>query len=208
MTRDLPSANPGAPFRRWPGIGRRALRASFLLIFLGMTGCGRQRSIGPATASGELPDQEVQDFVLTETDAGLIQWKLYARNAAIYEARNRILVRSVRIDFYNELGKKSSELTAREGEINQLTRDMTATGHVVLQTTEGTRMSTEQMSFGNRNQKVTSDRLVRVERAGDVLSGYGFESDPELTHFEFKRQVSATVRTRSGGVLTPRENPR
>jgi len=46
-----------------------------------------------------------------------------------------------------------------------------------------------------------------VERASDVLTGYGFESDPDLRHYEFKRAVKATVRTRSGGVIGgPGEN--
>jgi len=116
---------------------------------------------------GEVPDQEVSDFVLTETDQGQPQWTLYARYAATFSARN---------------------IT-------------TARGNVVLQSTEGTRMSTQTMSFRNREQKIVSDDFVRVERAGDVLTGYGFESDPELHHFEFKRQVNATVRTRTGGLV-------
>ena len=48
---------------------------------------------------------------------------------------------------------------------------------------------------------VPDDQLVRVQRGGDVLTGYGFESDPNLTHFEFKRQVKATVRSKTGGII-------
>ena len=179
-----------------------------MLLAAALAGCGRQRAIGPAGSTGELPDQEVQDFALTETDEGSPEWKLYARYAAIYDARNVIVARGVRVDFYDEQGEKTSELTAREGEINQMTRDMTAHGNVVLQTTEGTRMSTEQLRFLNRTQKVVSDRLVRVERAGDVLTGVGFESDPDLKHFEFKHQVKAVVRTRSGAVSGPQGKTR
>ena len=171
-----------------------------------LSGCDGKPSIGPGASSGELPDQEVRDFVLTETDAGALQWKLYAKWAAMYDAKNTINARDIRVDFYDEQGKKSSELRASQGEINQLTRDMSATGNVRLQTTEGTRMSTEQMRFLNRTQKVVSDVLVRVEREGNVLTGYGFESDPDLRHYEFKKQVKATVRTRSGGVLSPGGN--
>jgi hypothetical protein len=82
---------------------------------------------------------------------------------------------------------------------------MTARGNVVIQTTEGTRLSTEELRFMNREQKfvVPDDQLVRVERSGDVLTGYGFESDPDLRHYEFKRQVEATVRPRSGGFADP-----
>lgn len=180
-----------------------ALAALALLL----AGCGKQREIGPAGSTGEMPDQEVGDFVLTETDQGTPLWTLYARQAATYSARNTITAHSVRIDFFDEHGKQTSELTAREGEINQTTRDMTARGNVLLRSAEGTRMSTQVLRFLNHEQRITSDEFVRVERAGDVLTGYGFESDPQLRHFEFKRRVNAVVRTRSGGVLTPDGKP-
>ena len=193
-----------APVRRsrsWA----RPLRALAILVLL--AGCEREKSVVPAPATGELPDQEVSDFVLTETDQGLPQWKLYARYAATFTARNLVTARGVRVDFYDEKGTRSSELTAREGEIHQLRRDMIARGNVILQTTEGTRMSTEQLQFLNRQQKIVTDAFVRVERGGDVLTGYGFESDPGLKHFEFKRKVTATVRTQSGGIVSPKSRP-
>jgi LPS export ABC transporter protein LptC len=174
-----------------------------------LPGCGPQRSSGPVgAASGELPDQEVRNFVLTETDQGSPVWKLYARYAAMYDARNSIVARAVRVDFYDAQGKKTSELSAREGEIDRLSRDMTARGNVVLQTTEGARMSTEELRFVNLTQKVRSDRLVRVEHAGNVLTGVGFESDPELKHYEFKDKVRAQVRMPSGERTGPGGGPK
>ncbi len=171
------------------------------LALLPLAGCGVQRSAVPSRAGEELPDQEVSDFVLTETDEGTPQWKLYARYAATYNARNVIQARAIRVDFFDEKGQETSELTAREGEIALQSRDMTARGDVVLQTREGTRMASQEIHFLNRDQKIVApvEQMVRVERAGDVLTGYGFESDPDLRHFEFKRNISATVHTRSGG---------
>jgi LPS export ABC transporter protein LptC len=193
-----------APFR---GLSGAVVALALGLLLLGLAGCGTQRTSVPSRATGELPDQEVSDFVLTETDVGAPQWKLYARYAATYNARNVIAARSIRVDFFDETGAQSSELTAREGEIQLQTRDMTARGNVVLQTREGTRMSTEEIRFLNRDQRIVSplEQRVRVERQGDVLTGYGFESDPSLKHFEFKKRVQATVQTRSGGTLIQRE---
>ena len=164
-------------------------------------GCSQKRSIGAAGTSGELPDQEVSDFVLTETDQGTPQWTLYAQYAGTYSARNTIVARGIRVDFFDDKGTKNSTLTSREGEINQLSRDMTATGNVVIQNVDGTRMSTEHLKFLNSKQHIVTDDLVRVERSGDVLTGVGFESDPQLRHFEFRTRVNATVRTQSGGLL-------
>jgi LPS export ABC transporter protein LptC len=185
-----------------------AALAALALLVLGLAGCGRERKAVPSSATGELPDQEVSDFVLTETDQGMPQWKLYARYAATYNARDLIAARALRVDFFDERGAESSELTAREGEIKLRSRDMTARGDVVLQTREGTRMSTQEIHFLNREQRIVSpvEQLVRVERSGDVLTGYGFESDPGLRRFEFKRKVQAVVRTRSGGGIVEQKS--
>lgn len=178
--------------------------AMLVIAVLG-AGCGGQRAFESPGDSGELPNQEVGDFVLTETDQGTPVWTLYARHAATYSARNLVIARSVRVDFFDEDGKRTSELTANEGEINQRTRDMTARGNVVIQAAEGTRMSSQVLTFNNREQLIVApdDQLVRVERESDVLTGYGFASDPELKHFEFKRQVRARLRPRSDGIIGP-----
>jgi len=177
-------------------------------LFSGLLGCGSSPRMSSVPDAGELPDQEVSDFQATETDEGAPQWKMYARSAATYRARNLVIARGLRIDFFDDKGQRSSTLTSREGEMNDMTHDMTARGDVVIQTTEGTRMTTDHLQFRNKIQRIQTDSFVRVDRRGDVLTGYGFESDPQLKDFQFKRQVKATVHTRSGGSVEPRSGTR
>ena len=184
-----------------PAVSRPVGRHALLLLvgLLAAGGCSQRRSVGPAGTGAELPDQEINDFALTESDAGKPQWKLNAQYAAEFNARNLIIARGLRVDFFDDKGARSSVLTAREGEINSRTRDMVARGHVVLETTEGTKLSTEELRFLNREQKIVVPvtQLVRVQTThNDVLTGYGFESDPDLSHYEFKRRIQATVRSR------------
>ncbi len=186
---------------------RASSAAALIALALTLFGCGEGAKRHATVPPGELPDQEVSDFVLTETDQGRPQWTLYARSASTFTAQQVIRVRGVRVDFFGEDGKRSSELIAREGEIHQERRDMTARGGVVLSTDEGTRMTTEELQYLNLANMITSDRLVRVERQGDVLEGVGFESDPGLKHFEFRTKVRATVRN-SGAALESRLAPR
>ena len=91
-----------------------ALVAALALAAL-LAGCSPSKRVGAAAVAGDLPDQETSDFVLTETDKGHPVWTLYARSAAIYNARNEIVGRGVRVDFFDDQGKRSSQLTAREG---------------------------------------------------------------------------------------------
>ncbi len=178
------------------------------VVLIGIPGCGESPRVSSVPAASELPDQEVSDFEATETDLGAIQWKMYARSAATYRARNTVLARGLRIDFFDDKGERASTLTSPEGEMNDLSRDMTARGGVVIQTTEGTRMTTDQLQFRNKQQRIQTESFVRVDRRGDVLTGWGFESDPQLKDFQFKREVKATVHTRSGGTVEQRGGTR
>jgi LPS export ABC transporter protein LptC len=174
-------------------------------IGVGLSGCSGGKKLSASGTTGELPDGEVEDFSITETDSGRTQWTLFAKHAATYQARDLVTARTLRIDFFDEKGQKSSELLAREGELYQRTRDMVARGNVVLLTTEGWRMSTEEMHFLNSHRKITSDKLVRVEKEGTVLEGVGFESDPNLEHFEFQHQIRATVQPGAGALAAPKQ---
>ena len=190
----------------------RHLLAALLLAALALgaavAGCSGGKRVSASGTTGELPDSEVEAFTVTETDSGRTQWTMYAQSAATYSARDLVTARSVRIDFFDEDGKKSSELVAREGELFQRTRDMVARGNVVLQTVEGWRMSTEELHFLNSRRRILSDKLVRVEKEGSVLEGVGFESDPSLEHFEFRHQVRATVLPGAGRTTAPRPTRR
>jgi LPS export ABC transporter protein LptC len=173
-----------------------------------LAGCSGGKKLSASGTSGELPDNEVEQFYVTETDSGRAQWTMFAQHAATFQARDLVTVRGVRIDFFSDKGIKSSELVAREGELYQRSRDMVARGNVVLLTTEGWRMSTEEMHFLNSRRKITSDKLVRVEKQGTVLEGVGFESDPNLEHFEFQHQIRATVQPGAGALAEPKKESR
>jgi len=197
-----------------PQTTRRVLRLGLLTGFLalglvgaGLAGCSGGKKLSASGTSGEIPDNEVEDFVLTETDSGRPQWTLFSKHAATYQARDLVTARTLRIDFFDEKGLKTSELNAREGELYQRTRDLIARGNVVLLTTEGWRMSTEEMHFLNSRRKMTSDKLVRVEKEGTILEGVGFESDPNLQHFEFQHQIRATVQPGAGALAEPKKAP-
>ena len=101
------------PYVSAPPGGRFAAAAVLLGALALLAGCGERRELTPSGQSGELPDQEVQDFAITETDAGTVEWKLFAQQAAMFDVKNTITARGVRVDFYDDEGKQSSRLKAR-----------------------------------------------------------------------------------------------
>src|SRR3989442_9088192 len=119
---------------------------------------------------------------------------LLASYAAMYNDRNVVDARTIQIEFFDSKGRRSSTLVARQGLVDQRTNNLEAVGDVRIVTETGVHMETDSLRWINNTQKIVSDAFVRVTRKGDVVTGYGFESDANLDHFHLKREVRAEVR--------------
>ena len=169
-----------------------------MLLAIGLAGC---HGDAPSTPSGEeiqIPDQEARDFTLTESSEGKKSWTLWASYAAMYNDRNLVDAKTVRIDFFDHEGRKNSSLTADQGIVYQRTNDLEARGRVRVTTTSGVTLETDSLRWQNAKGKIVSDAFVRVTRKGDVVTGYGFESDATLEHFHLAREVRAEVTPQAG----------
>ncbi len=187
-------------------MGARTARL-LLAVALPLAGLGLLGSIGgcqgrsmPVASDEEIkiPDQEARDFTLTESAAGTKNWTLRAEYAAMFNREHRVDAKTVRIDFFDAEGTLYSTLTADRGEIDQRTNDLKARGNVRVSTKNDVAMETDSLQFLNRTGKILSDGFVKVTRQGDVLTGFGFESDATLEHFRLRREVRAEVRNAGG----------
>ena len=77
-----------------------------------LSGCRSRTAPTPGTANLQMPDQEARDFTLTETSEGTKNWTLWASYAAMYNAKNLVDAKTVRIEFFDSKGKKYSTLVA------------------------------------------------------------------------------------------------
>lgn len=157
-------------------------------------GCQSRTAPTPSGTSLRIPDQEARDFTLTETSEGKKNWTLWASYAAMYNDRNLVDAQTVRIEFFDEKGKRYSTLTAKQGVVDQRTNNLEARGDVRIVTETGVRMETDSLRWLNDVHKIVSDAFVRVTRKQDVVTGYGFASDPNLDNFHIQREVRAEVR--------------
>jgi LPS export ABC transporter protein LptC len=157
-------------------------------------GCGgSEESSGPAPVE-DLPDQEVLDFSLTETVSGVKAWTLFADRAEVYGQKGYSKVYGVKVHFYSPEGELTSVLTSERGRVDDRTKNLQAFGNVVVRTSEGVVLETESLRWDNRLGKITSSRFVTITRGREVLSGYGFTSEPDLSDVRVLSDVKITVR--------------
>jgi LPS export ABC transporter protein LptC len=179
---------------------KRAGVLVFALLAVALSGCQGRTSSTPRGAEIRIPDQEARDFTLTESSEGKKNWTLWASYAAMYNDKSLVDAQTVRIEFFDAEGAKNSTLVADQGLVHQRTNDLEARGNVRIVTTSGVVLETDSLRWKNARRKIMSDAFVKVTRGGDVVTGYGFESDPNLEHFHLAREVRAEVRDEGGEV--------
>jgi len=178
----------------------RAL-ALIVLLVLSLCGCERGEPSSESRDQTVVPDQEIDGFTLTQTRDGTKVWVLKADRALIFEEAGRVEMVAFRVDFFSENGQVRSTLTAREGLLMRRTNDMEAYRDVVVVAEDGTRLTTDRLTWNERTGKIESDRFVRVVKDRDEFTGVGLEADPDLKNIRVKSEFKAYVRNADGELV-------
>ncbi len=188
-------ASPGG------GVVRKTIQILILALLLALPlylSCEGVGEDNRSVYTEDVPDQEFTDFTTVESDSGVVKWVLSAPVARVYNASKLLVTDDPRIEFYNEDGTLASVLLAKKGEYNQVTHDLTALGDVIVTSSEGYTLETESLVWVERLEEIHTEDFVRFIKGEDILTGYGFRSDPNLENVEIMKDVKAYLRDDEG----------
>ena len=159
---------------------------------------------GDATAPAASPEQEEMnaDNVMLNvkhqmTSDGIRRALLFADTAYVYEDSAQMQLRQVRLELYDESGKKTADLTADRGRLNTVTRAMTAIGDVDLKTLQGSRrIQTQELHFDPQADRMWSDKPTTMREGSSVLNGTGFTSDSRMQNVQVTGATGRGLRLR------------
>jgi LPS export ABC transporter protein LptC len=152
--------------------------------------CSREQPPGPADADGQ-PLQITRNFTTTESDSGVVRYVLRARVARFY-ADDVTRLETLEVDFFDE-GRKTSVLRSKEG-FRDADGRLRARGDVVVTAVEGGVLQTDELYWDRERGKIRTDGPFKITEKGDVLTGIGLTTTPNLDLIEIDRDVSGTTR--------------
>ena len=164
----------------------------FLVLFsITLISCdetpGMKGKPGANIQLGTTPDQTGQTVKVHFIDSSFTKAILEAGRTRIYQDRMETLLDGgVRVDFFSKTsGKRASRLNSDSAVIDDKTRNMIAKGHViVVGDSSGVVVKTSIMHWDNATRKLYSTAFVEIDRPGEHLQGYGFESDQNLINYK------------------------
>jgi len=173
-----------------------------LLILLGLQSCDDGPKVIPSVApigitgaNGlDKPSQVSYGTTMSFSSGGMLRAILHAGRVQTFDIKRYTwLDSSVKVDFYDKTGRRSSVLTSASARVNQATNNMTAYTNVRIVSDSGAIVETDSLEWLNKDQTLHSDAPVHiVEPNGRITDGIGFESDQNLMHYRILRPVIVT----------------
>lgn len=139
-----------------------------------------------STTQEKLPDQICYNLDIAFIDSSNTKATVKAKRAKVFADSNKTFLDSgVFVQFFNEFGKKTGNLTAKNVEINDLTKDMFATGNVVvISDSSKTKLQTNELEWKNNTKKIYSNVYVKITSPNEIIEGFGLESDEKLNNYK------------------------
>ncbi|MEG8946892.1 LPS export ABC transporter periplasmic protein LptC [Rosettibacter firmus] len=158
----------------------------YFFIILLLVACKEEKvkpKIENSPVEGEIPIHESWNSKVIFSRDGKLKAILYANHLKKYELQKVTLLEGIKVDFYNNNQQKVTTLTAKFGKVDDTTLDMFAMDSVVAVNDSGTVLSTDELMWRNKDQKILSDKFVSIKSKDEIIEGYGFESDQHLNNY-------------------------
>ncbi|HPO55438.1 MAG: LPS export ABC transporter periplasmic protein LptC [Ignavibacteriales bacterium] len=169
----------------------------FLLMILVFFGCTRQKvkpNINESLRVQEIPLQESWSSTIIFSDSGKTKAIMWAGHVRMFKEET-IIDSNLRVDFYNDFEKKTTTLTSLRGKMDEATRNLYAIGNVVATNdSAGIVLRTEELMWKNQEERIVSDKFVKITSPTEVIEGFGFESDRNLKNYTIYRVTYVTNR--------------
>ena len=176
---------------------RLILLGLIALVFI-LGGCRSRSPLSMVANEIPIPQQKLKDFRLIATEGGVKTWEMEASAAQIYEKIRKTYIQDFKTSIYEE-GKLASILSAQRGILDIATNNMKATGNVVVTSTKGSRLETEELYYLSSEEKekkgkFVTEEFVKITEPDRITTGYGLKIDSDLENAKIKRDVKVKVK--------------
>jgi LPS export ABC transporter protein LptC len=165
-------------------LGSRVLRAA-----------AGQASPAVSPASSEEPDTAIERIRMTETQKGKRLWEVEADRAKIFEDKGKAIliqvVDPVRIVIYN--GDETLTSFAEKVVVDLKTKDLELIGNVRSESSQGTKIFTELVTWSAGKRQITTDAPVVIEKEGYQIRGKGMVADTGLERVTVRERIASEI---------------
>ncbi|MDD4939796.1 MAG: LPS export ABC transporter periplasmic protein LptC [Candidatus Omnitrophica bacterium] len=142
----------------------------------------------PQTAAES--DQQIMDFSLASFgEKGKKAWELSGKSADILS--DMVRLKDVTGNLYGK--EEDIKLTADNGDFDKAKGKVHLENNVIITTSTGAKLTTESLDWDRKNELVTTNDAVNIERGNMVTTASGARGQPSLKKVSLQKDVTVNI---------------
>jgi len=139
-----------------------------------------------------IPDSIIETANIVLMSEGRREAVINAARLIVFDQEDSTIATDVKVEFYDEKGVYRSTLTANEGLVRQKRQELTVRGDVIV-ISDSSRLETQSLKWDPIGKLITTDDFVKLNRGGDIVTGFGMEADNKLENVRILRDVKGKI---------------
>ena len=165
------------------------LGAIVMLLLFSSCG-GKKKELGEAiTERDSLPSMATLGVVTYISDSGVTRYRMEAEEWLMYDRKRPsywAFEKGVYLEQFDSLFNVDASIKADTAYFYDKQKLWKLMGNVDIKNRKGERFNTELLYWNQATEKVYSDRFIRIEQPDRIITGYGFDSNHQMTIYQIR----------------------
>ena len=187
-----------------------AVWATVMFLFLPSCGSREKPMAAAVDKKDSLPDMKTTGVTTLISDSGTIRYKIITEEWLIYNQRNPpfwAFEKGIYLEKFDSVFHVDASIKADTAYYYEPKKLWELRGNVHIQNQQGDKFDTELLFWDQTKEKIYSDKYIRIEQIDKILTGYGFESNQQLTAYQiFNNTGIFTVEDQTAADSTKTQN--
>lgn len=161
---------------------------SILFFTLLFTACSNDlEKVNIFKAEAEELSETGEDVEILFSELGVIKVKILAEKMTRrFDDDALEFTDGLRVFFYNDKQEIESKLRANYGKIYDNQNEILVRDDVLVINVEGEKLNSEELIWKKADEKIHSDKFVKITTADEIIYGTGFESNQDFSDYTIK----------------------
>ena len=162
----------------------------FFLVIIIIHSCSNDPElVKEFIATPNSPVEIIKGAEMLHTENGALKIKIIATTVKRFKEIQPQLVFSngLKVIFYNDSASVRSVLIAVNAEVDEMNNIMIASDNVVLTSSEGNKLETQELIWDEKKNKIYTDKKVVITTGKEVIEGEGFESNRDFSEYSISK---------------------
>ena len=147
----------------------------------------------------EGPRFEASDVRIVLSDSSVVKMVMSGRRQLEHQNGDLEFPEGIKLVFYNQLGQKTSELTALKGYKNADENLFRVEGDVVVVNLKKKEtLSTEELYWNPETKSIYTDKFVTVKTPDQLLFAEGMNANQDFSSYEFRKLKDSPIKLNDG----------